>query len=96
MKCVHRTGDIFVIEPLDYESFHEYYLTVEASDGGAPALTDLATVSINLTDVNDHSPVFSQDVYSTVVSEDVPLGRTVVAVSVGLGECGPVLFTVRI
>ncbi|XP_048851790.1 protocadherin Fat 1a isoform X3 [Brienomyrus brachyistius] len=75
-----QTGDIFVIEPLDYESFHEYYLTVEASDGGAPALTDLATVSINLTDVNDHSPVFSQDVYSTVVSEDAPLGRTIVAV----------------
>ncbi|KAL4640550.1 protocadherin Fat 1 isoform X2 [Arapaima gigas] len=75
-----RTGDIFVIEPLDYEISHEYYLTVEAADGGTPPLSDLATVSINLTDVNDNSPVFSQDVYSAVVGEDTELGKSIMAV----------------
>ncbi|XP_028998199.1 protocadherin Fat 1a isoform X2 [Betta splendens] len=75
-----RTGDIFVIEPLDYEVSHEYYITIEATDGGSPPLSDMATVAINLTDVNDNRPVFSQDVYTAVVSEDTELGKTVMAV----------------
>ncbi|XP_041951368.1 protocadherin Fat 1a isoform X1 [Alosa sapidissima] len=74
------TGDIFVIEGLDYETCHEFYLTVEATDGGTPPLSDMATVNINLTDVNDNSPLFSQAVYSAVVSEDSELGKTVVVV----------------
>ncbi|XP_056135970.1 protocadherin Fat 1a [Lampris incognitus] len=75
-----RTGDVFVIEPLDYETSHEYYLTLEATDGGSPPLSDMATVNINLTDVNDNSPVFSQETYTAVVSEDAEPGKTVVAV----------------
>uniref|UniRef100_A0A674MUG8 FAT atypical cadherin 1a n=1 Tax=Takifugu rubripes TaxID=31033 RepID=A0A674MUG8_TAKRU len=76
-----RSGDVFVIEPLDYEASHEYYITIEATDGGSPPLSDMATVNINLTDVNDNRPVFSQDVYTAVVSEDTELGRTVATVN---------------
>lgn len=74
------SGDVFVIEPLDYEASHEHYITIEATDGGSPPLSDMATVNINLTDVNDNRPVFSQDVYTAVVSEDTELGRTVATV----------------
>lgn len=74
------SGDIFVIEPLDYEVSHEYYITIEATDGGSPPLSDMATVNINLTDVNDNRPIFSQDIYTAVVSEDAELGRTVLMV----------------
>ncbi|XP_061684883.1 protocadherin Fat 1a isoform X2 [Syngnathoides biaculeatus] len=74
------TGDIFVIAPLDYEVSHEYYITVEATDGGSPPLSDMATVNINVTDVNDNPPVFSQRVYAAVVGEDAELGRTVLTV----------------
>ncbi|KAK7929499.1 hypothetical protein WMY93_005894 [Mugilogobius chulae] len=75
-----HTGDIFVIEPLDYELSHEYYITVEATDGGSPPLSDMATVNINLTDANDNAPVFSQSTYTAVVSEDAELGKTVLTV----------------
>ncbi|XP_028271337.1 protocadherin Fat 1a isoform X3 [Parambassis ranga] len=75
-----RTGDVFVIEPLDYEVSHEYYITIEATDGGSPPLSDMATVNINLTDVNDNKPIFSQDVFTTVISEDAELGKTVMVV----------------
>ncbi|XP_019899394.2 protocadherin Fat 1a isoform X4 [Esox lucius] len=75
-----RTGDIFIIEPLDFEASHEYYLTVEAADGGTPSLSDMATVNINLTDVNDNSPAFSQSTYTAVVAEDAEPGKTVLAV----------------
>uniref|UniRef100_A0AAZ3QH85 Protocadherin Fat 1 n=1 Tax=Oncorhynchus tshawytscha TaxID=74940 RepID=A0AAZ3QH85_ONCTS len=75
-----QTGDIFVIKPLDFEASHEYYLTVEATDGGTPPLSDMATVNINLTDINDNSPAFGQATYAAVVAEDAEPGKTVVAV----------------
>ncbi|XP_034043514.1 LOW QUALITY PROTEIN: protocadherin Fat 1a [Thalassophryne amazonica] len=75
-----HTGDVFVIEPLDYEVSHDYYITVEATDGGSPPLSDMATVNINLTDVNDNKPIFSQEIYTAVVSEDALLGKAVVTV----------------
>ncbi len=74
-------GGVFVIETLDYETAHEFYLTVEATDGGTPRLSDMATVNINLTDVNDNSPIFNQDIYSAVISEDAELGKIVLTVS---------------
>uniref|UniRef100_A0A8C1I7E3 FAT atypical cadherin 1a n=1 Tax=Cyprinus carpio TaxID=7962 RepID=A0A8C1I7E3_CYPCA len=51
-----------------------------ATDGGTPPLSDMATVNINLTDVNDNSPIFNQDIYSAVISEDAELGKTVLTV----------------
>uniref|UniRef100_A0A8I6GFB7 FAT atypical cadherin 1 n=1 Tax=Rattus norvegicus TaxID=10116 RepID=A0A8I6GFB7_RAT len=75
-----KTGAIFIIENLDYESSHGYYLTVEATDGGTPSLSDVATVNINITDINDNSPVFSQDSYTTVVSEDAALEQPVITI----------------
>lgn len=79
-----------MIEALDYEASHEYYITVEATDGGSPPLSDIATVNINLTDVNDNKPIFSQDVYTTVISEDAELGKAVLTVrtrGVNVNEC---------
>ncbi|XP_036911122.1 protocadherin Fat 1 isoform X1 [Sturnira hondurensis] len=75
-----NTGVIFLIENLDYESSHEYYLTVEATDGGTPSLSDVATVNVNVTDINDNTPVFSQDPYTAVISEDAVLQQPVITV----------------
>lgn len=75
-----KTGAVFIIENLDYESSHEYYLTIEATDGGTPSLSDVATVNINVTDVNDNTPVFSQDTYTAVISEDAVLEQSVITV----------------
>ena len=79
-SVLYSAGDIFVIEPLDYEASHEYYLTVEATDGGSPPLSDMAAVNVNVTDVNDNSPVFSQSTYTAVVGEDAEPGKTVLMV----------------
>ncbi|XP_061108849.1 protocadherin Fat 1 isoform X2 [Conger conger] len=83
-----RTGDIFVIERLDYEAAQEYCLTVEAADGRSPSLSDTATVNVNVTDVNDNSPVFSQTAYAAVVAEDSDLGKTIITVVAQDGD-GP-------
>lgn len=61
---------------------------VEAKDGGTPALSAVATININLTDVNDNPPMFSQDVYSAVISEDALVGDSVILVGAsGRSSC---------
>ncbi|XP_062865096.1 protocadherin Fat 1a [Trichomycterus rosablanca] len=75
-----NSGVIFVIAPLDYESSREFSLTVEATGGETSSLSDRAVININVTDVNDNSPVFGQSVYSAVVSEDAEPGKSVLTV----------------
>ncbi|XP_078140221.1 protocadherin Fat 3a isoform X1 [Centroberyx gerrardi] len=72
------TGAILVSKPLDYEACRDYFLTVEARDGGTPPLSAVTTVNINLTDVNDNAPMFSRNLYTAVVSEDAAIGESVV------------------
>ncbi|XP_029629523.1 protocadherin Fat 3a isoform X1 [Salmo trutta] len=72
------TGAIAVSKPLDFETCKDYFLTVEARDGGKPPLSAVTMVNINLTDVNDNAPMFSRDVYTAVISEDATIGESVV------------------
>uniref|UniRef100_A0A673JXY0 Protocadherin Fat 1-like n=1 Tax=Sinocyclocheilus rhinocerous TaxID=307959 RepID=A0A673JXY0_9TELE len=74
------SGDIFVMEPLDYEVSPQHYLTVKATTRGKQSLSDTASVTIHLLDINDNSPMFSQKIYSAVVSEDAKLESTVLTV----------------
>ncbi|MBN3304009.1 FAT3 protein, partial [Amia calva] len=71
------TGTISISKNLDYEMCKDYFLTIEARDGGTPPLSAVTTVNINLTDVNDNAPVFSRDSYSTVISEDASIGESI-------------------
>uniref|UniRef100_A0A8C9FGK3 FAT atypical cadherin 3 n=1 Tax=Pavo cristatus TaxID=9049 RepID=A0A8C9FGK3_PAVCR len=73
-----KTGAISISESLDYESCKDFYLVVEAKDGGTPALSAVTTVNVNVTDVNDNAPKFSQVVYSAVISEDAVIGDSVI------------------
>uniref|UniRef100_A0A8C3XJ89 Protocadherin Fat 3 n=2 Tax=Chelydra serpentina TaxID=8475 RepID=A0A8C3XJ89_CHESE len=76
-----KTGSISVIEALDYEMCKDFYLRVEAKDGGTPALSAVTTVNINVTDVNDNAPKFNQEAYSAVISEDASVGDSVIMVT---------------
>uniref|UniRef100_A0A8C3AA79 FAT atypical cadherin 3a n=1 Tax=Cyclopterus lumpus TaxID=8103 RepID=A0A8C3AA79_CYCLU len=89
------TGAILVSQPLDYETCRDFFLTVEARDGGTPPLSAITTVNINLTDVNDNAPMFSRDLYTAVVSEDATTGESVlVAEDVDRQLNGAILYSV--
>lgn len=77
---------ISILKSLDYETCRDYFLTVEAWDGGTPPLSAITTVNINLTDVNDNAPMFSCDLYTAVVSEDATIDASVVKVGFGSFE----------
>lgn len=78
---VYVSGSIFVADDLDFEVCKDYYLTVEAWDGGNPPLSSATMVTIELMDVNDNAPAFSQDIYNVLVSEDALVGHTITKVT---------------
>lgn len=85
VQCVHAcvSGSISVADDLDFEVCKDYYLTVEAWDNGNPPLSTATMVTIELMDVNDNAPAFSQDIYNVLVSEDASVGQTITRVTYG-------------
>ncbi|XP_070699525.1 protocadherin Fat 3 [Pempheris klunzingeri] len=73
-------GSISVSDDLDFEVCKDYYLTVEAWDSGNPPLSTATMVIIELMDVNDNAPAFSQNIYNVLVSEDAAVGQTITRV----------------
>ncbi|XP_056307479.1 cadherin EGF LAG seven-pass G-type receptor 1 isoform X2 [Danio aesculapii] len=71
-------GLITLALPLDYKQERQYLLTITASDG---TRHDTTQVFINVTDANTHRPVFQSANYQVLVSEDRPVGSTVVVIS---------------
>ena len=87
---LHRaTGVLSVARPLDYERRREYFLTVQAVDGGSPPLSDHATVNISVVDGNDNAPAFSQASYGARVREDAAAGTRVLQVIADDADAGP-------
>ncbi|KAG9348482.1 hypothetical protein JZ751_002217, partial [Albula glossodonta] len=82
-----ETGELMISKPLDYETNKEYLIWVEARDRGSPPFSSYAEIRINITDVNDNSPVFSQSVYKCEVPENLP-ARTVCGVTAIDGDSG--------
>lgn len=75
------TGLLFLSAPLDYETQRLHRLTVRAVDHGLPSLSSTQTLTVEVSDVNDQSPVFSQSVYNASVAENRDPGEPVIRVS---------------
>ncbi|XP_076595621.1 protocadherin Fat 2 [Chaetodon auriga] len=83
-----RTGLLTLTAPLDFEVSREYYLSVEGSRGKS-SLSDITTVIVNVTDVNDNAPVFGRGDYTAEISEDLTPGRPVMKVT-ATDQDGPI------
>uniref|UniRef100_A0A8C5NW47 Cadherin domain-containing protein n=1 Tax=Jaculus jaculus TaxID=51337 RepID=A0A8C5NW47_JACJA len=66
---------------LDREEESEIRLTLTALDGGSPPTSGTALVLIEVLDINDNSPEFSQLRYEVQVPENSPVGSHVATVS---------------
>ncbi|KAK6637236.1 hypothetical protein RUM44_007650 [Polyplax serrata] len=76
-----KTGALRIVEPLDYERAKDYLLTIQATDGGVPPLSNHATVNISITDSNDNAPIFIQMPYSATIREDAQIGDKILQVT---------------
>ena len=72
------TGVVFVQQQVNFEDLNSFYFTVRAQDGGLVGMSDTAVVAIDIIDVDDNPPVFSQTGYSVEYSEALPIGSTII------------------
>ncbi|EDL76347.1 rCG49486 [Rattus norvegicus] len=56
--------------PLDRESRAEYNITISVSDLGTPRLTTQHTITVQVSDINDNAPAFTQTSYTMFVREN--------------------------
>ncbi|XP_034267518.1 protocadherin alpha-5-like [Pantherophis guttatus] len=75
------TGEIKVIEKLDYEDTNFYELHIVAEDKGSPPLSKQCKVLIDILDINDNIPEVSVNSISVPLPEDSTLGTVVAIIS---------------
>lgn len=66
------SGAVTILQPLDYDTVHEYRLNITAKDLGFKPRKATAMLTITLTDINDNSPVFNQSRYDAYIRENMP------------------------
>ncbi|XP_017481610.1 PREDICTED: cadherin-23, partial [Rhagoletis zephyria] len=83
------TARITLKKPLDYESRPSYIMTVAASDGALEnRLSSFASVSINVIDVQDQPPIFTNAPYSATLAENTAAGVSVLTIKAVDGDVG--------
>ncbi|KAM3612508.1 uncharacterized protein V6R79_009464 [Siganus canaliculatus] len=81
---------------LDREKQSMIRLILTAIDGGTPAKSGSMTILVNVLDINDNPPVFSQTLYKASVYENVKIGTSIItlnATDLDAGENGQVLYS---
>ncbi|XP_028272745.1 protocadherin beta-15-like [Parambassis ranga] len=66
---------------LDRETVSHYDITITATDCGEPQLSTIKTLSVQVSDVNDNAPVFSQNPFELYLEENNTPGAFVFSVS---------------
>lgn len=64
------TGVVMILKPLDYDSIQEYHLNITVTDLGFESRESTATLTINVSDVNDNPPTFNQSIYKAYLPEN--------------------------
>ncbi|KAM9693635.1 protocadherin Fat 2 [Trichechus inunguis] len=83
-----HTGILYVNRSLDFETSPKYFLSIECSRKASSSLSDMTTIVVNITDVNEHQPRFPQDLYSVRVLENAIVGDIILTVT-ATDEDGP-------
>ncbi|NXX96337.1 CAD23 protein, partial [Centropus bengalensis] len=81
-------GKVVANRTVDYEEVQWLNFTVRASDNGSPRRSAEIPVYLQIVDINDNNPVFSQPSYQKAVFEDVPLGTVILGVKATDADSG--------
>jgi hypothetical protein len=85
-----ETGTISTMVEFDYEQMQSFSFVVVAQDRGVPWRSSTASVTLNIQDVNDEAPVFSQQTYFFTVHMNQPVGTEVGALAATDADSPPV------
>ena len=91
------TGDLIITDRIDYEALENKQLTFDLAvyDAGVPQKSAMASVVVNVENLNDEAPTFDQEFYSVAVKENSPAGFRIITVQANdkdEGEFGQVRY----
>ena len=78
------SGQISTLRALDYEAKNQYTFTVTATDINAYPRQGFATVIVDVDDINDNTPRFTDTIYTGSFYENEPAGTSVTKVIVSI------------
>uniref|UniRef100_A0A8C5W6C9 Cadherin-23 n=1 Tax=Leptobrachium leishanense TaxID=445787 RepID=A0A8C5W6C9_9ANUR len=81
-------GKIVANRTVDYEQVQWLNFTIRASDNGSPRRSAEIPVYLQIVDINDNNPIFSQLSYQRPVFEDIQLGSTVLQIKATDADSG--------
>ncbi|NXA08242.1 PCDGM protein, partial [Sapayoa aenigma] len=74
---------------LDREEQPELQLVLTAVDGGSPARSGTAQITVLVLDVNDNAPTFDRTTYKVQIPENTPVGAVLLRVNASDPDEGP-------
>ncbi|XP_072308357.1 cadherin EGF LAG seven-pass G-type receptor 2 isoform X2 [Eucyclogobius newberryi] len=80
------SGAVSTVDVLDRETKDTHVFRVTAVDHGTPRRTAMATLTITVSDTNDHNPVFEQLDYKESIRENLEIGYEVLTVRATDGD----------
>ncbi|XP_028271941.1 protocadherin alpha-8-like isoform X11 [Parambassis ranga] len=75
------SAELVLQKGLDREKQAVIKLTLTALDGGTPVQSGTSVIIINVLDINDNIPIFTKTLLKTSITENAPLGTTIVTVT---------------
>ncbi|XP_036415720.1 cadherin EGF LAG seven-pass G-type receptor 2 [Colossoma macropomum] len=81
-----ESGLVSTVEELDRETKDTHVFRVTAIDHGTPRRSAMATLTVTVSDTNDHDPVFEQQDYKESVRENLEIGYEVLTVRATDGD----------
>ena len=76
-----RSGTLVSTASVDREQQSQYLLTIDVQDRGTPPMQSTQILTVNILDINDNAPRFTQSSYSIDVSEGRSVGDTILQVT---------------
>ncbi|XP_032014051.1 protocadherin gamma-A10 isoform X4 [Hylobates moloch] len=80
-KSIDSYYRLVIHRALDREQVSSYNITVTATDGGSPPLSTEAHFTLQVADINDNPPTFSQVSYFTYIPENNARGASIFSVT---------------
>ncbi|XP_055782671.1 protocadherin alpha-8-like isoform X21 [Salvelinus fontinalis] len=82
LKSNYKNEYSLVVDgPLDRESTAQYNVTITATDEGTPPLSSTRVITVDVSDVNDNAPRFSESIINVYVKENSPVGDVIYTTS---------------
>ncbi|XP_038652247.1 protocadherin beta-16-like isoform X12 [Scyliorhinus canicula] len=73
--------ELLVQHPLDRENTSQYDVTITCTDAGNPPLTSRKTIRVEVSDINDNVPRFTQPFYTVTVMENNVISASIFSIT---------------